>query len=874
MHDEWYWFRLLNGQSAPGSDTVPFNGSFDDIASVYEWARMQIVLPLDLRWAGSDRLYSPEFYAKSLNEEPRSYGLGTIYRFPRRETPDGIREEIWAFELEYSDNVSPEELKTYFETLFPTLPPTVGNQLKWLVRSPPQESTAQNMEQNALPYADRILRYDEITVAGEVEVYSGGLAAGRLRVVRAGESGLEDSTANDILVVEEIPDYLPPCAALITARPQTPLAHINVLARNRGIPNLYVAGILEDPGLDAIARIRAPGVLKAIIGEGDEPASYVLKAISEADFSTWRSLSSPPDVAVPATDLETAPYTIDLLDANPDAVDELRPLVGGKSAGFLGLLAPPLEGLPSLDLPHAPFAITARVFHEHRALYQIYLNAMLSDFEFRRSARARFLVLEGEDAFVTRYAEEGDANFLAAFLNDREEGNLVGDLVRLGGLVSVVENTPVDVDTMNDLREVLVERYAGYAITQGLRFRSSSTVEDIEGFNGAGLYTSNTGFLFPELQDNARDRGRSVENALLKTFSSYWGAEAFEERELANVVHESGHMAVLVHARFDDDKEVSNGVFTFTVLPPLPPQDASAERIGDVFLLEVNVQKGELSVTNPPPGSDSLPEVFEILQEAGEEPRVIRLSPSTEVPAGTFVFSDAKALRLFEDAKSVTTLWLERENSSLLSAQESRTITLDFEMREMDHGWPALDTGGSFSRRVVIKQARSLEPGLLALPNNIISQPLPRDVLARAAKVERIICESETLGITLVEVYTDAGRVPNLGYAETPFTGFATFSIHEAIVDAELIAGRRFSITHTALNDVTHPGLGDGWSMAAGLRSPYDDVFGFNRFSIDSSALHLNIAGADHAYPLSSSCSHEVQYATPAIFLESLLTNN
>ena len=58
--------------------------------------------------------------------------------------------------------------------------------------------------------------------------------------------------------------------------------------------------------------------------------------------------------------------------------------------------------------------------------------------------------------------------------------------------------------------------YGDYAVETALRFRSSSSVEDIEGFNGAGLYTSYTGYLHPELLKDVKDHDATIERALLR----------------------------------------------------------------------------------------------------------------------------------------------------------------------------------------------------------------------------------------------------------------------------------------------------------------------------------------------------------------------
>ena len=78
-----------------------------------------------------------------------------------------------------------------------------------------------------------------------------------------GEGGAElgDAQAGDIVITEHVPDWLPQASALITSDPQTPLAHVNLLARNRGIPNASQAGIHDDAGLRQAARVRAHAIV-------------------------------------------------------------------------------------------------------------------------------------------------------------------------------------------------------------------------------------------------------------------------------------------------------------------------------------------------------------------------------------------------------------------------------------------------------------------------------------------------------------------------------------------------------------------------------------------------------------------------------------
>jgi hypothetical protein len=214
LHDEWYWFRLLNGERVPGREgVVPVSGqSFDSVAAIYDWAKQQVLLPLDLRWVEDGRLYSPRFYELALSVSPRAFGLGTLIHA----LPSGTRPERWAFQLEFTDLPKHGELVRFFKALEATLPPDIASQVVWVVRSQAQELLAQDIEGRKLEYWDRIIRMKDLTAPGETEVYNPGLTAGRLKLIRAGEP-FTGTTSGDILVLEEVPDFLPPAAGVVTA---------------------------------------------------------------------------------------------------------------------------------------------------------------------------------------------------------------------------------------------------------------------------------------------------------------------------------------------------------------------------------------------------------------------------------------------------------------------------------------------------------------------------------------------------------------------------------------------------------------------------------------------------------------------------------
>jgi hypothetical protein len=249
-------------------------------------------------------------------------------------------------------------------------------------------------------------------------------------------------------------------------------------------------------------------------------------------------------------------------------------------------------------------------------------------------------------------------------------------------------------------------------------------------------------------------------------------------------------MAVLVHARFDDPLELNNGVATFTLLPTVNRSDG-ASGTSDLAQVRINVQLGDVSVTNPDPTSAALPEVVEVRIASDGSLDIVRVSSSTLLEEGTgLVMKDDAVTELVAQLEAVTELWRDRLNASLLGPHQIETVTLDFEFKTMAEGWPAFGDGRSpLASRLIVKQARSLDPGLRGIPESILALGVPRDVLARASLVQLVECGvasdsgdgSFQQSLSWHEVFTDPLRLPDVGYSEVPLVvGFA-----EGDVDAQ-----------------------------------------------------------------------------------------
>lgn len=755
LHDEWWWFRLLNGRTVPGDDTVPeTDRRFGSVTEIVQWARSRPAgrIPLGLRFI-EDRLYSDHFYDVALHSEPRSLGVGSIVRFP-----DATGRVRWLLELEYTDEVTPEHIARFFERLQPVLPTEVADALTWVVRSPQHDEVARRMSEEGLPFGDRVVRYAELVAAGAVSVYSEGITAGRLLYVGPDGADLADATPTDIVITEHVPDWLPQAAALVTSDPQTPLAHVALLARNRRIPDASSAGITADAGVRQAARVRAHAVVMASGGE------LTIGLITPEQYTAWQRGDEITPLALPTVDTSTMPLVVDLTDLVAELsagglaaaeVDRWVPAIGGKAAGFLTLLS-----TPGLTPPPDPMAITVRPYLEHLAPLRPTIVAALDDPSLDGDPRARWLVLEGDDDYADVFSSDADAAFAERYLAAHPAGTALGDVLDAGGIREYVEDTPIAPATLRAITAELQRTYGTYADTTGLRFRSSSTVEDVEGFNGAGLYTSYTGFLRPSAQADPDDRDNTIESAIQKAWASYWSFEAFEERRAERIDHLSGAMGLVVHARFDDDLERNNGVATFTYLPR-----AQGDPIDDDAELEINVQVGATDVTNP--DGRSFPEVIVVRRVDGEL-TIERTSRSSVVEPLTDVLDDAAVRELFEQTAAVAEVWRARLNASLSSEQQAQTVVLDVEFKNVEPGWPALRAGEQpYPARLVIRQVRSLDPGMRRLPDAARDLPVPLDVLMRASEIDAGSCTGASgRRFEGIVVRTDPLLAPDMGFTD------------------------------------------------------------------------------------------------------------
>jgi hypothetical protein len=576
---------------------------------------------------------SPEDYANLAGRRAtRRYYAGTISRL-RSEAGIVYGFSAYADLREPAERLRPEELLGLYRTLERSF--TAGP----LAYQPLQESEKRAAREWASP-GFPIVFVDESS--RRYEAYTAAVGFGRVRILDPrdflewNESGR--FTFQDVVVLEEAPqDIQGVVGGVITGTIQNDLSHVSVRTSRRGTPNAFVSGAAA-----VFSEWEGRLVRLEVTHE-----SYTVAPATEAEAETFWSESRPALGALSPLDAEyrrlDSLLELDLSLSSPES------RYGGKATNFarlqhvlegdleryraLGFSIPVhyyLEFLRSNRMPSAIEPARELSFEEH-------IEELLRSERFRSDSSHRFEALE-------RFRDQVEEN-----------GEVSAALVRT----------------------VAVRAAAVFGATSApLRFRSSSNVEDLLEFNGAGLYESTSGCAADDLDLDENGPSRcnplwedetGIAQALKEVWASLWTFRAFEERSYYQIEQREAAMAILVTRAFTD--EAANGV-AFTGNP--------ANLLDGRYV--VSVQAGEESVVNPRPGVVA-ERTFLDLGPGGEVERIERDRFSSLLAPGQTVLSDAQY-------RELGGLLFEVNERFPIEAQgrERERILLDFELKAEKDG--------------------------------------------------------------------------------------------------------------------------------------------------------------------------------------------
>lgn len=440
----------------------------------------------------------------------------------------------WVVELAPYDGATPALIEELFAQVVPAT--YVGPVLAFHPTSDALEAVAA-----ALPPSIPVVTTDELYAGIRFQPLALGTGIGRLTFLTAEQLAQSYVSYQALVVLDEAPNDLSVVQGVITEAFQTPLSHVNVLARNWGVPNMGLRGATSDPALRAL-----DGKLVELTVAA---AGYAVREVTLAEAEAFWAATAPSPVELPPIDLTVTALT-PIADVTPvpaqpsglrDAIKGAIGAFGGKAAHYAVLTR--TAGVPIKDAFVVPIA--------HYAQF-------MADGGFA----ARVAAFRNDPAFVADPA-----------VRDAQLARLRADLIA----------TPLPVALESAIQAEVAMRFPG---APKIRFRTSSNSEDLDGFPCAGCYDSHTGTVADPVDFAA---------AIKATWATVWTLRAYELRQYYQVAHDAVGMALLVHPNFE--AEEANGVAV--TANPFDPSGTEPAQYVNVQL------GGDVEVVAPPPGVTS-----------------------------------------------------------------------------------------------------------------------------------------------------------------------------------------------------------------------------------------------------------------------------
>ncbi len=287
---------------------------------------------------------------------------------------------------------------------------------------------------------------------------------------------------NEIVIFLEPPLSLTPLSGVITTTFSTPLAHVNLLANNWGVPNAYIKGAAE---------LFKPLASKFVYFETRADGYTLRPATTNEAAERGRQLAKRSDLLTPPADLAFKQLTELQTQRKADAKR-----FGAKSAN-LGEVLHAVKTGRVRDITVPP-GFTIPFFYYEQFLQENKLDEAT-------------LELLGNDRF----------NHDAAYRKQR-----------LAELRARIQQGRLN----DEFARAVLERKRQLLGDKGVFARSSTNSEDLPNFNGAGLYTS---------VPNVRDE-QALLAAIKTVWASLWNYEAYEARESFGINHSAVYPAVLI----------------------------------------------------------------------------------------------------------------------------------------------------------------------------------------------------------------------------------------------------------------------------------------------------------------------------------------
>lgn len=325
---------------------------------------------------------------------------------------------------------------------------------------------------------------------------------------------------NEIIILDGTPENLPNVKGIIVNELQTPLSHLVILGKNRKIPIMAETSILKNEKINSLINKK----VEIKILTDTFYINETNKKIVEKRLEKKKLLLANNNIK----------DIVDLSEIPKNGIN----YIGAKAQNLAYIISISKE--THFKTPENAYAIPFYYYNTHIKKKEI-------------------------------------SQLIKELLNNEKKDSIVWIKKQLKKIREAIKKESIDSSLISNLNQKLKSQTE----FKNFRFRSSTNAEDIEGFNGAGLYESKTGII--------GDSIKTFEKAIKQVWASVWNESSYFERELFGIDQHNIAMGVLVHRAFPD--EIANGVII------------TKNIFRDNFSgITVNVQKGENSVVKPKKG--------------------------------------------------------------------------------------------------------------------------------------------------------------------------------------------------------------------------------------------------------------------------------
>ncbi|HYX34110.1 MAG TPA: PEP/pyruvate-binding domain-containing protein [Oligoflexus sp.] len=585
-------------------------------------------------------LTSKQLDAISLYENGRRVLLGTLL------IPNSVEDynhpDLADIQIMGSDPLQPELVASVFDLLKGQMP------------VPPRQLFYLPVAEQMTFVAKESARFQSlgITLASRTSeqnriCYNAGWGVGHVRVVKQGELdallAAGAITANDILVMDDVPRELPVVAGIVVSQTSSPSSHPALLAGMLGIPFVYEKNATQLESWNQLAQSQSPVFFQAT-GDAVGSCQFLVRggaALTADEASRLIALKKPLPLVLNDYDHSlTQPLNLDQLSR------EDADKVGAKAANVAELrrIIPGHTVAEGLALPVGLFA-----------------EAMQT----AQTADGRSLKTE-VDQELERLLTPGVSSQATA------EG-----LARVRGLI---EKAKLPQTLQNRILDAISSVFP-----QGTRIklRSSSNIEDHPEFNGAGLYESKGACTGDDTNKGTvglcEAKKDPVIKSTLKVWASLYTLKAWVARRYYGVNEQYSGMGILVQRSFKG--ELANGV----AISGYPAYNNEGDTPQTIEVQSTAFPGEDLEVANPPAGK--IPETTLITAMQIE----LQIA-STEVARGRMLMSDHLYRQLYEQMAIVHEHYMRA-----LKPKDPGQFKLDME-------WKLVENQGV--QQIVIKQVR------------------------------------------------------------------------------------------------------------------------------------------------------------------------